>query len=714
MPHKEKLVPVNPLDLASGVETETEEPIETVAELIATLKNYRETDRELYLIHVTLSLDAIADLAIRLQALTEDPHKLTARLDKYRRRFDTDKPFPYLVAGQLTQLGTPSGPKAKEDAEKMLMVLKCYRTRGKISPEEIGTKENEILTSELLTAAMELAAGADEEGSVTEQLGDFFGLIERGLVLRLDETGQLGVTLPQALLTVLKGLKHQKSGEILTDWIYQQISGQHPEYCINFLRVLAQLTAFLDNEAYVRLYAPGGTGKIPLLPFYSFHSGIKRATQYLSRLQGTENFVKSLKEIEGIITLRFYAIIKGPFNGAVSALAAEALAPSPVDLAFNFVEWAEQIENGSSPQEKARVGFMMLRQSGTSKAMDFCKIVGELDPELGRAIVKEAVRTGLVTDAGGSLTKEMMGETLQALKENPWRDAAEIDFTKIIDPEADLLEIYFGPGTYGPFHPGHDYFVRKTLAYINYRGQLDPPESRIQRLILLAPIISTKGVPGYPKDWASVGSIAARVGTIMISLADTDRKTVFITTALQPEPQRAMSIAKSIKHTLGALKAKIQADFEAANKVVGFDIEGILFIGADEYGWHKTQEGLALTDNQPGKIRKTRCLCVGRYGYLVDLILNADDLARLTLTEGLILTPGVSGGSTELIKKLHQGDTSQFFITTVPLIMKYWNQDAIQRRKQFGIRKEKTLSVSEIYQNFITEYQGLLKQQSLI
>lgn len=692
-------------------EPEAKPTIETVDQLINGLEAYQQTSKSLQLKHITIDPLAIADLRQRFAA---PGARIEERIKKYRRsRPEIADPFRHVVAGQLIKLGVPRGSKVRDDARELLMRLYPYAV-GEAPPEITEDVKKDILTEEFLTSTMERAAYGDE-GSVSDQLDDPFRLVTLGLVIDPKDQEDFGFILPQSLLGVLKGLKHQESGKVLEEWIYQKLA-EEPVHCIGFLRTLAQFTAFLDGEAYVRLYALGeGERKIPLLPFQSFHRAVRSAERYLSSLEGTDNFVRALKQIEELITLNFYQIIKGPLKNEVSALASEALAPSPNELAFTFTDWAmERAGNGHpSLQETARSGVIMVEQSGIGDVEAFCRTVADFDEKLGRAVTKEAIKLGLIIDTERALLPEIIIETLEALT-TVWQDAKEIDFTKIIKPETEILKIYFAPGTYGPFCRGHDDFIRRLLAYIDHQEQLEISDRYIQRIILIAPITNVQGVWGYKKSEAQIGTISERVGSIMLHLADVDRKKVFITTALQPTPEKARHITRSIRDTANAFIAKVKRDFDRAGKVTGFQTMVVGCFGADEFQWAKRKDGLTLDDQQPKKVRRN-CLGIGRYGFLIPTILSGDRFAKLTAAEALVLTPGTPmTSSTEAIKNLQAGDLSRFHASAVPYIREHWNRTAIRRRKKIRPQETEIPSVSEIYQEVIKEFEELIRREGLV
>lgn len=715
----DRIEPRRPLEARYGFdEPEAKPKIETVNQLITALNEYQQTGRPLHLTHNILSTGVVSQFRDGFTDLL----RIEARINKIYARPEIDsreEAFSYVVAGQLTKLGTPSGTKAKEDCQILLTRLYPFSI-GEIPPEESENDKKNILSPDFLTAAMELFAFADlDEGAIPDQLSDPFALVNLGLVINPHDQENFGFKLPQTLLTVLEGLKYQESAKVLEDWIYKQISGPNADFCIGFLRTLAQLTAFLDRDSYVKLYATGEKEEIPLLPFQSFHRAIVATKNYLSRISGAEKFKSPLEEVEQLIVSKFYQIIKGPLQNEVSVFASQALAPSPDDLAFSFVEWAaEQGGNGDlNLQETARLGVTMLEQSGMSDAKAFCQMITELDEELGlgRAVTKEAVKLGLIIDTEGIFLREIATETLEALK-IPWQDAAEIDFTRIIDPETDILKVYLTPGTYGPFCRGHVDFIQRILAYMDYQERLENPDSHIQRIILISPITDVTGVRDYQKDSAQIGRLSERVGSIMLHLADADRERIFITTALQALPAKAARIDRSIQDTGHAFRSKVQNDFEQAGLVMGLEIAVTGCFGIDEFQWQQEENRLELVDRprQPRKVRRD-CLGIGRYGYLIPTILNGNRFATVTEAETLVLTPGTPmTSSTEAIRKLQAGDASSFHAATVPYIRKHWDRAAIQKRRRNKPRKTEIPSVSKIYPNVIKEFEELIRQEELI
>lgn len=686
-------------------------------QLTEVLQAYIQTGRELTLKHNTLGQAAIE----RLLNATQEQKRMAARTSKYQRRLGVgpDKAFLFALAGQLVTLGTPHGPKAREDANEMLSVLANF-VSGQITPEPEEKKQRDILTTEDLDQLMLMAYSWDKEGSITQQLNDFFNLPRVGMIVNPSDREDFGFDLPQALLGVLKSLKHQESAKVLREWIIANISGSTTE-CVDLLRVLAQFTIFLDNASYVKLYA-NAEGDIPLLPFQSLCKGIRSASEYLSDYPSYQGSIELLQEIESLTALRFYAIARGPLQEAISATASEALAPSIDDLATKFGEWADRQSkgNGLELKEIVRTGLLMLEQSGVTDFGKFCQLVDEYDDEYGAAFRREAVRFGHLKDPQGRLEKEVVKEVLVAL-ENPWQDPADIDFAKILEPETETLEIYYWPGSYGFYHTGHWDAMERLRLFFRYRENLYP-EEKTQRIIVYMPITDATQVPHYDKDPAKVGLIYERVASMMILLAETDRRMVFITTALQSPPERALTIDGNIRHTTQALSAKIHHDLTRAEGVSRRQIRSVLCFGSDELEWKKTKEGgRRLSETQPKKVRPPEkkgndCFCVGRWGDLVDLIANGQKFRRLTGVETLILTPGKErGSSTKAVDNFNTGDIAGIYVPAIPWIKRYWSETAIAwRRRMTPGTPSEVPSVTEIYKRFIKEYPAILKKEGLI
>ena len=679
--------------------------ISTINELIFCLQAYLTTyDRDLHLGHGVLSRKGINELIDQL-SLPET----SQRLKKLRKSLEFPDPLFRILGGKLIKLGFPEGVPTKKAAENLFLILEREKLRPGLHQEEVSLKK--ILSPDLLENAMGLTMFGDT-GSIIEQLGDPLCLSGKGLIVtpvrNQDDPEDRGFALPETLLTVLEGLKEPESTEVLENWLYETLSGPNADDCIIFLKALAQFSLLLDQDSYIQLYA-SETGEIPLLPFQSFHRAVKKAQTYLSGIIGAESLLPALQKIEDLVLFRFHQIIEGPFRNLVSAEAKIALTPQPEDLALMFVDWFIECEGEHELdiQQAARFGIEIIDQLKLTDPIIFCQEVSGLDPELGEAVTKEAKLVGMIPDEENIPLKQ----TLEELKKVPFIDAAEIDFAEIINPETETLEVYLIPGTFGPFTLGHKGLVEKTVDYTNYLDALDPSESHIQRIILIVPVTNVENLRGYKKDPARIGPVYARVGSMLIHLAGIDRKKVFITTSLQPDPRNARRITTSITDTIHAFRKKIGDDLLGARSVMGVNIVDIVCFGMDEFMWENTENGLLLADQQPKKTRR-KSLAVGRFGYLIPAIRNGRQITNLTQAN-LILTPGtLRSGSTEIIENVRSNNLSIILPAARQFINRCWNPEAIREREEQAREKrrpeEEIPSVTKICEKLTEELRVML------
>jgi hypothetical protein len=325
-----------------------------------------------------------------------------------------------------------------------------------------------------------------------------------------------------------------------------------------------------------------------------------------------------------------------------------------------------------------------------------------------------------MTDEAGEFRVEIMNEALQALR-IPWQDAAQIDFSEIICPETEVLEVYYAPGTYGPSCRGHYDFIKRIQEYINFMNAQDPPESHIQRIIFIAPITNVIGVPEYDKNPAQIGTVQERIASILIPMSELDRerKQIFISTKLQPEPVKAEKIDRSIAHTINAFIAKVQKDMKKAGRVTSFSVVPVVCVGIDEFQGADTEDGWRLNPQQPKKLKRP-CLGIGRYPLLRQTIEAGHDFAKTTGARNIILTPGTPMTSShEAVEGLWAGVLSRFPLSVIPYALRHYSLEAIAARRD-RLRQEtpkeqpkpKIPSVSTIYHRILSQYEKMVSEYS--
>jgi hypothetical protein len=379
------------------------------------------------------------------------------------------------------------------------------------------------------------------------------------------------------------------------------------------------------------------------------------------------------------------------------------LAPSEEDLALTFITCAEdcQKNHGLSYKQAAYYGIKLLEQLQIADPKTFCQYVEDLDPKLGKALLREAKRFGIVPDQENTILKE----TFHALEANPWRDLLDYDFTRIIRPETETVEFYTFPGTVGPFHKGHEESIERLDLFLDFLESLDSLEAHIQRFIVILPITNTVGLTGYDKEPAAVGPIYARVGSIILQLTEADREKVFISTKLGPDPRQAGDIVKSLNAAHNALSTKLTSDFSRAGKVAGVDMKLLFCGGLDECIWSKERNIWTLAPQQPKKLQRDSVL-LGRHGYQVSAMLSGERFAENTNVLWLILASGSPGASSTIIRqKLRDnGDLSDILVPAHWFVQKYWGPEAITRRRKGGFQEQEIPSVTAICEELLREY----------
>ncbi len=633
----------------------------------------------------------------------------------------------HLVAASLhTALGVPK-KNAGTAAGKLLTTLFEESSQSKPVIEKEIT--HNLLNSNLLDQGMTLASLVSEEGSVVDQLKDPFILARNGLIVTTsDGSTDRGFELPQTLLAILRDLKYPESAEVLENWLYQKLSGDEAEQCIGFLQTLTEFTVFLDSETYFQLYASGD--EVSLLPFHSLHKGVARARNYLKDKGGYENAVAQLENTQDLIISRFHQILVGPLKEELSARNPKVLEPLMDDLVFRFKEWAEpRIELGMlDTREAASYIVYFLQQTGIENIREFAALLSSLNGDedlngghdvLSEEIIREAVRVNALRDSEGSYLREAMVDTYDRLRAEPFVDLADQNLGDLIEKDTETIEVFYAPGTYGFWtYTGHGDFRTKIMAYMDHLDVLDAMDSqrtKTQRILVVAPIPKTNA-PDYKKKFANVGRLDERVGAIILQNADVDRKRMFLTTKLQPEPAQAGDILRSINHFRSAFSRQLVDDMKTRGRLATQGVQITLCSGLDELNWEKRDEEYILSKVQNRKFTKGgNNLLVGRYGYLMQGFQNAQEILQLTPAD-FVFTPGSPHtSSTEAINQLHlRGNTPMVLATALPYVSKHWSPEMVNKRASGAIQEPiRVPSVTTISKRVTNEYHELLKMMGI-
>lgn len=724
-------------------------PLTSVPSIVRALRTYLEDDgHDMYLKGgITLAPERLEALAIKL----EQPG-IPDKIRKLKHDFSQEPPdniIPRLVAGRL-KTTVPALKKGKSPlgaAKDLLNRLARISQEGE-TETVIEREEKNILTHDQLTATMDLVEHGlfDIDGSVAQQLQNPLTLPSTGLIVTLKrEESQIeerGFALPHALLKTLEGLKHTESAEVLKDWTLQTIVSRRDE-CISFLETLVQFSGLLDNEAYLQIYA-AGEGHVQLLPFQSLYDGIVGGLTYLKGLRQKmpvgsadpqlEEAIRDLENVEHLMVYRFRQVLSGEMRSQLAANPNQILRPSTEDLALTTHGWVyeERKRQDLSDEQAAPYILKHIQQSGSNDVLDYCNQMTNYleEPELAEAVLEEAVKQGLV-EGDKKLVAQIQASTLQTLKDKPWIDVEDINFAKVIKPNIDLLRVAILTGTWAPGHNGHMDLIKRVGAYYEYLDKLEKVEQEnleegleeveklsTQTLILIVPITQVHAINNsqnkegvqYDKRYQEVGSEYERTATLMLLLANEDRGKIYLTTRLQPDPNRAISIERSIQETIAQLDNKISNDLWDDKRLVSFSAEYTLWGGSDEVKW----DGDRLDKQQPRKLRmkKNPCGVVGRHGHLINLVKNSDELKQRTTGVSAVLTPDTANiSSSKLRKRIRKGDPSGIPVRMRHFVMDHWSQKAYEDRGAGRGIEDKVPSVTEIYHRLVKEYGELIAAQ---
>ena len=126
------------------------------------------------------------------------------------------------------------------------------------------------------------------------------------------------------------------------------------------------------------------------------------------------------------------------------------------------------------------------------------------------------------------MAKLIETETLNDLIENPWSDAAEINYGEIIPRGTEVVEIYLLTGTFGHATYGHARTIERIQEFIKHQDQIDKDRKergesvpRKTRLLLILPLTKTRGVEGYTKKEAQIAPIETRLKSLLLQILKT-------------------------------------------------------------------------------------------------------------------------------------------------------------------------------------------------
>ncbi len=616
----------------------------------------------------------------------------------------------HLLTADLWNRGARTKVEAREDAIHLVKYLagKDWENPAAQVLEEVPKG---LLTQELLEQAMDRTI-SPEPGSIADQLDDLLCTVGgRGLIVtparRVTDRSDRGFELPSELLSILDSLRHAESRPILEEWILTKFSSpskQHWLDCIGLLRAVADIAVLVDDKTFVELYAEK-QDDLPLLPFQTLHSAVTGALETLRETEGAEKLIGPLGEVKQLVEFRFSQVAHGSLKDAVSTEKTQRLTPRVDDIALAVIEWCQRCQNSHQLNIKSAAArsIKLLEQLGVTTATEFVEFIKEFegpDSQLAAAVTREAMTSGLLPGT----EVEAFREALNLLESNPFFDLADYDWSTIIPPDTKFLEVYYAPGTYDLATKGHLHFLDLLQGYIEYKREFDDSPNT-HRLVVVGPITDPTNVPQYSKNPAS---LYERASSLMICLAG--RPDIYITTALQPLPEKATEIAHAIAGLKNNLVDEINRDFGKAGRYKGVDTRIIVCMGSDEFAWKTSRDGRkVLAPQQPPKVQEA-CLVVGRSGDMLNCLREADRITKLT-NANLVLTPGtLNTHSREVVRQIHAGNFSGIRPPLIPFAVEHWSPGAIRKREsRQPARPEKVPSITEIYNELIRELRNLDK-----
>lgn len=640
----------------------------------------------------TLGHMQLTALLARIEKAT--PQSVNPRVEKLQRIIHGNPWARWLGARikEVRELGISGRTDCYRSAETMLRRLP---TAAKTPPEFIPkpAPKEEILTEMALDNAREFIELSERPNSVASQLMDPIGLVARGLLISPKPTDSkealnYDFTVPAALLEILKALKHPESEGVFKNWIlaYFLKGESDAKSVMRFLQALVNFASFLDSPTHLELWAPPATSvqresEVLYQPFHSLLSSVEYARHQLFRGQGKRNslIVWELEKLEALIRLRYAEVYRGLHWTSLHTISQTALIPTPE--AFSQLATSIIKTHLDSHKKHVETATSLVKLAESVGVSDMGPLISDLEkqPELQRAFIAEARRAGLIYSPEAPL------EALRVLEENPWEDAADIDFSKIIKKGITNLEVYVFTGTFGPFTKGHKDLIERLLAHIDSLSpNVDEGERISQRIVLIIPVTDVSSIPKYKKRPAEIGPLEARVGSILLQFATyVDPKKVFITTRLQPDPAVARSLEGRVWDISHRLLGKISSDLGKVGRAADFRREIRFAMGPDELEWVGEHRRIAPRTRQRQKVTEPGGIMVVRRGWLLAVLRDYPAISRETGIETVVLTPGTPhSGSSMVIKELAgTGNTQAVTAAAKKFVRAHWGPEAIRSRQ---------------------------------
>lgn len=666
---------------------------------------------------VGISSDDFQELDSQLLAL--NPEYVKRRLVNLTNKLPPDiDPFERFTGGQLWQLRSFRGLTRAQLALATRIFLRDLALVHK-TPEkyhEQKAPENEILNERLLIETLfyiELSG----EGSVAYQLENPIELARKGVTINLrakNDTEEIivGCKLPTVLLDVLKSLKYSDSEKVFKEWVLVQLSKTEADTAqmLRFLRIFINFLSFLDSKTHMELWKP--PAGIPdreeeflVKAFNSIASCIGFARYHLSRVRANPNVVDELDELSELVKLRFGEVFSGNHQTSLYTASVKALKPSNEDFA-KFANLHLKRVDPSDDKAKVASGLVTLAESiGIDDISPLIKMLFK-QQDLHNLLVAEAEKTGLIKDPHATF------KLWRKLLKEPWIDAALVKWGDLIKPSTKHFIVEVLTGTFGPLTEGHASLAMIKSEEFESLPKFDNEGGEIQRILLIVPMMDPSSNPEYRKIPSRIGSLYERVASIIggLSAAGVDRKLVFVTTLLQPDPRIAQSLEDRVDDTINVLQNRITLELRRVRGLANVSISFNYTFGPDSIKWKKPEEmSLLPKEDQSKRVRKIGGSTVVRRNYLYTVLANLNQLKEQTGLSFVTLTPGTPySSSTEAIKDLERYGESRFVAPGMQFFfVKHWNPDAL--RDKYNLPKATSYpTVDQAYSDLILEIENYL------
>lgn len=675
---------------------------------------------------VTINHDQLASLyyGIRGSSKEIDPGikerstKQQAKIEK--RRLQGVESFDVWLRGKLKKrLGDVS-------PGELVLISMSFRNRLILAArtpdawKQQATDKNLILSETTLDKVKFLYDYSFETSNhpnpISRQLLDPIKFSTDGIVLKVvrdnDEEKRLnhGASIPELFLDVIKTLKYPESETVFTNWLIKQFSSSLEEagHGIRFLQALVNLTAFLDSSTHRELWkpdteVPGFDSDILSQPFQGLSNSVEHLCNFVADRYPGSPTLKFLEEIQNLIKIRYAEVYSGAYQHTLITTHEKALTPNPNHLPDLLVPLIDIYSDRNNSTKTARALTRMAESLNVTDVNPLLKEIAHQFPDIEAPFATEAQRRGLLP------YPQALAEVLNRLQENPWSDAASIDYAPLIDPATTNLEIYACTGTYAPFTKGHKDLIERLRTYINNLPvEDDRGRKRFQRFILIAPITSVRGLSGYTKDADQIGPTQLRLQSILLQISEFDQKQIFLTTGFQADPADSKDLEGRISDIFYAWLGKIRQDLRSVGRTASFDSAKIYVVGPDEIEWEERggrHREVAEGYKQRRKILQEQGIVIPRYGWYLTVLRNIEGLKKHTGIDTILLAPDppIAGSSAAIKEIAETGTTRAVEPAALDFVVRQWSQAAIARRRNNPPETDIT-SIEEVQQLILDQF----------